>query len=65
LNNPKTALLVEDLHKYFGADEVLKGISLEAQEGDVIAYWEQADPGRALFCAASICWKRPPAGRFM
>jgi len=49
LNNPKTALLVEDLHKYFGADEVLKGISLEANEGDVIAMLGASGSGKSTF----------------
>jgi ABC-type histidine transport system ATPase subunit len=33
----KPALKVEDLHKNFGSIEVLKGISLEAYEQDVIS----------------------------
>jgi septal ring factor EnvC (AmiA/AmiB activator) len=32
-----TTLKVEDLHKRFGAAEVLKGVSLSAKTGDVIA----------------------------
>jgi ABC-type histidine transport system ATPase subunit len=31
------ALVVEDLHKSFGELEVLKGVSLSANEGDVIS----------------------------
>ena len=31
------ALVVEDMHKSFGALEVLKGVSLTAHEGDVIS----------------------------
>ncbi|RTZ79558.1 MAG: histidine/lysine/arginine/ornithine ABC transporter ATP-binding protein, partial [SAR324 cluster bacterium] len=32
MDNRNTALVVEELHKYFGSEEVLKGISLEASE---------------------------------
>ena len=31
------ALVVEDLHKRFGDLEVLKGVSVEANVGDVVA----------------------------
>ena len=31
------ALKIKDLHKSFGSHEVIKGISLEAQKGEVIA----------------------------
>lgn len=32
-----TALRVDDLHKSFGAHKVNKGVSMEAQKGEVIA----------------------------
>ena len=36
------AIVVEDLHKNFGALEVLKGISLQANEHDVVSkLWEK------------------------
>ena len=31
------ALEVRDLHKYFGSQEVLKGIDMTAHKGDVIS----------------------------
>ncbi|HJM59828.1 MAG TPA: ATP-binding cassette domain-containing protein, partial [SAR86 cluster bacterium] len=49
MNTPKTTLLVEDLHKYFGTDEVLKGLSLEAHEGDVIAMLGASGSGKSTF----------------
>ncbi len=35
--NDVATLAVRDLHKYFGAHEVLKGINLTASKGDVIS----------------------------
>ena len=39
----EAAISIKDLHKRFGAFEVLKGISLEAKKGDVIAIIGGAD----------------------
>jgi ABC-type histidine transport system ATPase subunit len=63
LNTPKTALLVEDLHKYFGADEVLKGISLEAHEGDVIAMLGASGSGKSTFLRCLNLLETPTSGK--
>jgi len=63
LNNPKTALLVDDLHKYFGADEVLKGISLEAYEGDVIALLGASGSGKSTFLRCLNLLEIPTSGK--
>ena len=63
MNNPKTALLVEDLHKYFGADEVLKGISLEAHEGDVIALLGASGSGKSTFLRCLNLLETPTSGK--
>ena len=63
LDNPKTALLVDDLHKYFGADEVLKGISLEAQEGDVIALLGASGSGKSTFLRCLNLLEIPTSGK--
>ena len=63
MNNPKTTLLVEDLHKYFGADEVLKGISLEAQEGDVIALLGASGSGKSTFLRCLNLLETPTSGK--
>ena len=60
---PKTALLVEDLHKYFGADEVLKGISLEAHEGDVIAMLGASGSGKSTFLRCLNLLETPTSGK--
>lgn len=43
----KTILKIKDLHKYFGALHVLKGISLEAKEGDVISVLGSSGSGKS------------------
>ena len=54
------AVVVEDLHKRFGELEVLKGVSLEAREGDVVSMIGASGSGKSTFCAASIFWKCRP-----
>lgn len=49
-------LIVEDLHKKYGTNEVLKGVSLRAREGDVICIIGSSGSGKALFFAASTFW---------
>ncbi len=42
-----SALAVEDLHKSFGALEVLKGISAKAGEGDVLSVIGASGSGKS------------------
>lgn len=44
-----SALLVEDLHKSFGDVEVLKGVHLDAHEGDVISMMGSSGSGKSTF----------------
>lgn len=48
-------LEVKDLHKSFGEQEVLKGISTEVNRGDVIAIIGPSGCGKSTFYAPSIC----------
>ena len=43
------ALVAENIHKRFGALEVLMGISLTAREGDVIALLGSSGSGKSTF----------------
>lgn len=52
-------LTVEGLHKSYGDNEVLKGVSLKANTGDVISLIGASGSGKSTFCAASTFWKRP------
>ncbi|MGU0172430.1 ATP-binding cassette domain-containing protein [Escherichia coli] len=45
-------LNVIDLHKRYGEHEVLKGVSLQANAGDVISIIGSSVSGKSTFCAA-------------
>ena len=57
------ALVVEDLHKKFGALEVLKGISLSANDGDVIAMIGSSGSGKSTFLRCINLLETPDSGR--
>ena len=49
METAEPALVVEDIHKSFGALEVLKGVSLTAQKGDVISIIGASGSGKSTF----------------
>ncbi len=57
------ALLAEDVHKCFGKLEVLKGISLKAKEGDVIAMLGSSGSGKSTFLRCINLLETPDEGR--
>jgi arginine/ornithine transport system ATP-binding protein len=57
------ALVVEDLHKRFGEIEVLKGVSLSAKVGDVIAMIGSSGSGKSTFLRCINLLETPDAGR--
>jgi ABC-type histidine transport system ATPase subunit len=57
------ALVVEDLHKRFGDLEVLKGVSLEAREGDVIAILGSSGSGKSTMLRCINLLETPDSGR--
>jgi ABC-type histidine transport system ATPase subunit len=57
------ALVVEDLHKRFGDLEVLKGISLSANDGDVIAMIGSSGSGKSTFLRCINLLETPDSGR--
>ena len=56
------ALVVEDLHKSFGAIEVLKGVSLTAHKGDVISMLGSSGSGKSTFLRCINLLEVPNAG---
>ena len=56
------ALVVEDIHKNFGKLEVLKGISLTAWEGDVIALIGSSGSGKSTFLRSINFLEIPNSG---
>ncbi len=63
LNHAANAIEVTDLHKRFGALEVLKGVSLEAAKGEVIAIIGGSGSGKSTFLRCINLLETPTAGR--
>ncbi len=59
----RPALVCEDVHKSFGTLEVLKGVSLTANEGDVIAMLGSSGSGKSTFLRCINLLEIPDAGR--
>ena len=57
-------LTVEDLHKSFGTNEVLRGISLRAKAGDVISIIGSSGSGKSTLLRCINFLETPSAGRF-
>ena len=57
------AIRVEDLHKSFGNHEVLKGVSLTAREGDVVAIIGGSGSGKSTMLRCINFLETPSAGR--
>jgi ABC-type histidine transport system ATPase subunit len=58
----RQALVVEDLHKRFGPLEVLKGVSLSARYGDVIAMVGSSGSGKSTLLRCINLLEIPDAG---
>ncbi|ANB73638.1 amino acid transporter [Paraburkholderia phytofirmans OLGA172] len=58
-------LAVHDIHKRFGDNEVLKGVSLNATKGDVISIIGASGSGKSTFLRCINFLERPNAGRII
>ncbi|MCI0144764.1 ATP-binding cassette domain-containing protein [Paraburkholderia sediminicola] len=56
-------LIVDDLHKKFGDNEVLKGVSLKAKAGDVISIIGSSGSGKSTFLRCINFLEQPCSGR--
>jgi len=56
-------LVVEDVHKSYGPNQVLKGVSLRAAAGDVIAIIGSSGSGKSTFLRCINFLEHPNAGR--
>ena len=61
MSNP-AALKIEDLHKSFGSHKVIKGISMEAQKGEVIAILGASGSGKSTFLRCINLLETPNSG---
>lgn len=57
-----SALFVSGLHKRFGHEEVLKGVTLDAHEGDVISLLGASGSGKSTFLRCINLLEVPDAG---
>ncbi|MCM2476639.1 ATP-binding cassette domain-containing protein [Rhizobium sp. CG5] len=62
MTEPAQAIDVRDLHKRFGPLEVLKGVSLSARQGDVIAIIGGSGSGKSTFLRCINMLELPSAG---
>jgi histidine transport system ATP-binding protein len=56
-------LIVEDLHKKFGDNEVLKGVSIKAKAGDVISLIGSSGSGKSTLLRCVNFLEQPCSGR--
>ena len=56
-------LIVEDLHKKFGDNEVLKGVSMKAKAGDVISIIGSSGSGKSTFLRCINFLEQPCSGK--
>ncbi len=62
MNDPLPALQVDGMHKSFGEHQVLKGIDLTAQTGDVISIVGSSGSGKSTFLRCINMLETPDAG---
>lgn len=61
----REAIRVTDLHKSFGALEVLKGVSVTAQKGDVVAIIGGSGSGKSTFLRCINLLETPSSGKIV
>jgi octopine/nopaline transport system ATP-binding protein len=65
MGEDQPALLVEDIHKQFGEVEVLKGVSVRAARGDVVAILGASGSGKSTFLRCINLLEAPNQGRIV
>jgi len=63
MNAVTRKLQIDDIHKRFGDNEVLRGVSLSADAGDVIAIIGSSGSGKSTLLRCINMLERPNAGR--
>ncbi len=60
--NRTAAISISDLHKTFGVNEVLKGVSLDAHQGDVVSILGSSGSGKSTLLRCINFLEMPSAG---
>ncbi|MFZ4284932.1 ABC transporter ATP-binding protein [Variovorax sp. HJSM1_2] len=63
MTSPTLKLQADDIHKRFGSNEVLKGVSLQAHAGDVISIIGSSGSGKSTFLRCLNLLEKPNQGR--
>ena len=63
MTQPPLKLQVENIHKRFGSNDVLKGVSLSAHAGDVISIIGSSGSGKSTFLRCINLLEKPHEGR--
>jgi arginine/ornithine transport system ATP-binding protein len=58
-------LHIQDLHKRYGSHQVLKGVSLAANAGDVISIIGSSGSGKSTFLRCINLLEQPNAGQIL
>ncbi len=68
-NGPETAILVQDVHKYYELGETrvhaLRGVSIEIARGEFVAIMGASGGGKSTFMNILGCLDKPSAGRYL
>ncbi|MCP3708028.1 ABC transporter ATP-binding protein [Paraburkholderia sp. CNPSo 3274] len=65
MNSQKQKLFVDSIHKKYGDNEVLKGVSLKANAGDVISVIGSSGSGKSTMLRCINFLEQPNAGRIV
>lgn len=63
MSNVQPAVVAENIHKRYGSQEVLKGISLTARKGDVVSIIGSSGSGKSTFLRCTNLLEIPSKGR--
>ena len=58
-------IVIEDLYKAFGSQEVLRGVSLRVESGEFAALIGMSGCGKSLLLRLLVCLMRPDSGRVL
>jgi ABC-type histidine transport system ATPase subunit len=65
MSETQRALVAKDIHKTFGMLEVLQGVSVQANKGDVIAMLGSSGSGKSTFLRCLNLLEMPDSGRIV